>query len=58
MWATSSLHASSFTSASVSARVGGAAEWFPISATPTVPVLKPSECAPITFRSIPPARPS
>ena len=30
----------------------------PISATPTVPELKPSECAPITFLVIPPARPS
>ncbi len=31
---------------------------FPIKATPTEPVLKPSAWAPITFLSMPPARPS
>ena len=56
--ATSSRHASRRTSAFTIAG-GGETDWkFPISETPTVPLLKPSAWAPITLRSIPPARPS
>jgi len=44
--------------ASCAAGVRGASEPFPITAMPTLPALKPSVCAPITGRSMPPARPS
>ena len=45
-------------SASRAAVVSGASAPLPITAMPTLPVLKPSVCAPITGRSMPPARPS
>ena len=35
-----------------------ASPYVPRSAMPTEPVLNPSACAPTTFRSIPPKRPS
>src|ERR1043166_8449575 len=57
MCPTSSRHASKLTSADCMAGGGVAAVKLPISETPTVPVLNPSEWAPITLRSIPPAPP-
>ncbi len=46
--------------ATVSSIAGGGAtvSYVPIIETPTVPVLKPPACAPITARETPPARPS
>ena len=38
--------------------VGSADSYVPTSAIPTEPVLKPPAWAPMTFRSIPPPRPS
>ena len=40
------------------ASVSAALSPLPITAMPTLPVLKPSVCAPTTGRSMPPSRPS
>ena len=48
----------SFAIASNAACDGFVDPYVPRSAIPTDPVLKPSACAPMTLRSIPPYRPS
>jgi hypothetical protein len=53
-WPTSRRHASSAAIASIAFALGLADPYAPSSATPTEPVLKPSACAPTTFRSTPP----
>ena len=40
------------------AALGATLSYVPIIDTPTVPVLKPPACAPMTARPVPPARPS
>ena len=56
--ATSSRHAIEIDESVAAASVSGASEPLPITAMPTLPVLKPWVCAPMTGRSMPPARPS
>ena len=57
-WARSRRQAIS-RSSDCTAAAGGFAVWkLPISAIPTLPVLNPSACAPITLRVMPPYRPS
>ncbi len=56
--ARSSRQATSFSSDRSAEDVGLAVMKLPITAIPTLPVLNPSACAPMTFRVMPPARPS
>ena len=56
--ARSRRHASVCTSASTAAGGGSTERKSPITAMPNEPVLNPLACAPTTFRSMPPYRPS
>jgi hypothetical protein len=56
--AADSRQAASWATASRAAAEGATVSYVPISEMPTVPVLNPPACEPITARVTPPARPS